>query len=115
MTGPRIPQRLVPWFEARRRLKLSHTSVQMARELGMNPAKLDRLRPAHGEAWKAPLDTFIAHCYQKAFGRSAPLVVRSLEDAIAAEIARKEARRARKEAARLGVDQTQAGLDTTDQ
>jgi hypothetical protein len=28
---------LVPWFEARKRFKLSHAQTQMARELGMNP------------------------------------------------------------------------------
>ena len=36
----RIPTKLKPWFEARRRFKLSHAHTQMARELGMNPRKL---------------------------------------------------------------------------
>jgi DNA excision repair protein ERCC-3 len=34
------------WIEARKRHHLSHAQVQMARELGMNPAKLDKLNPA---------------------------------------------------------------------
>src|SRR5271169_1615354 len=40
----RIPTKLKPWFEARRRFKLSHAQTQMARELGMNPRKLGRLQ-----------------------------------------------------------------------
>src|SRR6202022_786379 len=39
----RIPTKLKPWFEARRRFKLSHAHTQMARELGMNPRKLGSL------------------------------------------------------------------------
>jgi hypothetical protein len=36
----RIPEHLKPWIEARRRFRLSHMHIQMARELGMNPKKL---------------------------------------------------------------------------
>jgi hypothetical protein len=35
-----IPASLQPWIDARRRFRLSHDLVQMARELGMNPKKL---------------------------------------------------------------------------
>src|SRR5260370_28709075 len=39
----RIPANLHPWIHARRRFHLSHEHVQMPRELGMNPKKLEKL------------------------------------------------------------------------
>jgi hypothetical protein len=58
----RIPPKLEPWFEARKRFRLSHAEVQMARELGMNPKKLGKLNNHRQEPWKAPLNEFIAIC-----------------------------------------------------
>jgi hypothetical protein len=43
----RIPASLQPWIDARRRFRLSHEHVQMARELGMNPKKLGKLDNHH--------------------------------------------------------------------
>jgi hypothetical protein len=34
---------LQPWIDARRKFRLSHAHVQMARELGLNPKKLGKL------------------------------------------------------------------------
>lgn len=34
-----IPKKLRPWIEARKRYRLSHAQIQMARELGLNPKK----------------------------------------------------------------------------
>ena len=62
----RIPTKLKPWFEARRRFKLSHAHTQMARELGMNPRKLGSLADGGQEPWKLPLPEFIVECYVKA-------------------------------------------------
>src|ERR1700739_1574620 len=73
----RIPTKLKPWFEARRRFKLSHAHTQMARELGMNPRKLGSLAGGGQEPWKLPLSEFIVECYRKSFGRSEPEHVRS--------------------------------------
>ncbi|MGH9761679.1 MAG: hypothetical protein ACREDR_34730, partial [Blastocatellia bacterium] len=40
---PKKPnQKMQEWIDVRKRLKLSHAQVQMARELGMNPRKLPR-------------------------------------------------------------------------
>jgi len=39
-TGKALPPKHQAWVEARRRHRLSHAHVQMARELGMNPKKL---------------------------------------------------------------------------
>lgn len=38
-----IPPNLLPWIEVRKRFRLSHTQIQMARELGMNPKKFGGL------------------------------------------------------------------------
>ncbi len=92
----RIPAKLQPWFDARRRFKLSHVHIQMARELGMNPKKLGSLANEKQEPWKAPLPDFIGHCYEKRFSRSSPDNVRSLEQSIEAEELRREQKRKRK-------------------
>ena len=91
-----IPPRLQPWFEARKRFKLSHAHVQMARELGMNPKKLGSLANAHQEPWKIPLPNFIAQCYRKSFGRSEPEHVCTLEELLKADDSRRTRKRERK-------------------
>ena len=59
------------WAEAARRHRLSPSQVQMARELGMNPKKLDKLDNHRQEPWKAPLPQFIEDLYFKRFGVAA--------------------------------------------
>src|SRR5580700_10428334 len=92
----RIPTKLQPWFEARRRFKLSHAQTQMARELGMNPRKLGSLADQGQEPWKLPLPEFIVECYRKSFGRSEPEHVRSLEEVVQAEERRRKEKQTRK-------------------
>src|ERR1700732_393967 len=92
----RIPTKLKPWFEARRRFKLGHAHTQMARELGMNPRKLGSLADGGQEPWKLPLPEFIVECYRKSFGRSEPEHVRSLEEVVQAEEKRRKEKQARK-------------------
>ena len=92
----RIPTKLKPWFEARKRFKLSHAHTQMARELGMNPRKLGSLAYGGQEPWKSPLPEFIVECYRKSFGRSEPEHVRSLEEMVQAEERRRKEKQARK-------------------
>ena len=94
-----VPSKLQPWIEARRKHHLSHAHVQMARELGMNPKKLGGLDNHRQEPWKQPLPDFIASLYAKRFGRNAPEVVRSIEDTVAMQQAKKQARKAAKAAA----------------
>ena len=74
-----IPQKLCPWIEARKKYRLSHAQVQMARELGMNPRKFASLANHHQEPWKLPLPQFIEHCYEKRFGKKSPDDIRSIE------------------------------------
>jgi len=87
-----LPPDLQRWVEARKRFRLSHAQVQMARELGMNPKKLGGLANADQEPWKLPLPQFIEKLYTRRFGKARPDRVVSLEDR-AQEIAAKKARR----------------------
>lgn len=59
MVKPRVAPDLQAWIEARRRYRLSHAHVKMARELGMNPKKLCGLANHRQEPWKRPLPEFI--------------------------------------------------------
>lgn len=43
MNGVANKQKMLEWIDARRGNHLSHAQVQMARELGMSPTKLDKL------------------------------------------------------------------------
>ena len=91
-----IPPTLQPWFDARRKFNLSHATVQMARELGLNPRKFGSLADTRASPWKAPLADFIAHCYYKAHKRHTPEVARSLEQVISDNEDKKARRRERK-------------------
>lgn len=88
--------KLQPWIDARRRFKLSHAHIQMARELGMNPKKFGDLANEKQEPWKVPLQEFIVKCYFKRFNRSEPTEVRSIEELIEADATRRKIKQARK-------------------
>jgi hypothetical protein len=90
---PRIPANLQPWIDARRKFRLSHEHVQMARELGMNPKKLGKLDNHDQEPWKLPLAEFIRKLYSKRFGKERPDAVRSIEETAAAKQAKQQAKK----------------------
>lgn len=71
-----------PWVDARKRFRLSHAHVQMARELGLNPKKFGSLANHRQEPSKAPLPDFIEHLYFKRFGKTRPENVRSIEQMV---------------------------------
>jgi len=89
----RVPERLKIWIEARRRFRLSHMHIQMARELGMNPKKFGSLANHHQEPWKAPLPIFIETIYFKRFGRERPDKIMTIHEIAAAQLAKKQAKR----------------------
>jgi hypothetical protein len=94
-TKKRKPNRTMQaWIEARQRHHLSHAQVQMARELGMNPAKLGKLDNHDQEPWKMPLREYLEHLYLERFGRPGPDGVRSIEDRVRLLERKQEARRA---------------------
>src|SRR5262245_19071401 len=85
-----VPARLQPWIDARRKFRLSHAHVQMARELGLNPKKLGKLSNHRQEPWKLPLPDFIVKLYRKRCGNDGPDTVRSIEEMAAAKRAKKQ-------------------------
>jgi len=90
-------QKMQAWIDARKRHHLSHAQVQMARELGMNPAKLGKLDNHKQEPWKQPLPQFIEELYFDRFGKTAPDTVVSIEERVRIEQKKKQARRAAKQ------------------
>jgi hypothetical protein len=102
MTKLRIPSDLQAWIDARKRHRLSHAVVQMARELGMNPKKLGSLDNHRQEPWKAPLPEFIATLYQRRFGKASPDPLLTMEDIAVRQREKKEAKRAAKAARATG-------------
>lgn len=92
-----ISNALRPWIEARRRFRLSHAHIQMARALGMNPKKFGKLANQREESWKAPLPVFIEDLYFRRFGKLKPDDVRPIEVIAAAQRAKKLAKRKAKD------------------
>ena len=86
-------QKMQAWIDARKRHHLSHARVQMARELGMNPKELGKKDNHDQEPWKMPLGEYIEYLYFKRFGREGPEVVRSIEEKIRHDEAKKTRRR----------------------
>jgi len=93
----RIADGLRAWIDARKRHRLSHAEVQMARELGMNPKRLGGLDNHRQERWKLPLPVFIEELYRKRFGRTRPEFVLSIEE----HARQQEKKRAEKREAKL--------------
>jgi hypothetical protein len=88
-----IPQKLKPWIEARKKYRLSHAHIQMARELGLNPKKFGSLANHKQEPWKLPLPDFIEELYFKHFNKECPDTVRSIEKMVKEKAARKAERK----------------------
>ncbi len=96
------------WIEARRRHRLSHAHVQMARELGFNPKKLGSLDNHRQQPWKLPLRQYIEHLYLKRFGRERPEAVTSIEER-SRQVQRKKAERKAARATRVPVSPVATG------
>jgi hypothetical protein len=84
------------WVDARKRHKLSHAHIQMARELGMNPKNFGNLDNHKQEPWKAPLPIFIEDLYYKRFGKDRPEKVRSIEQVVKDKKKKQPGRKQRK-------------------
>ena len=109
MKKRKLDPKLQAWIDARKRHRLSHAHVQMARELGMNPKTLGKIDNHKQQPWKAPLPEFISFLYEKRFGRRRPENVLSIE-ALARKRARQEDARRRAKAERRLARRNAAGL-----
>jgi FMN-dependent NADH-azoreductase len=113
MTNLRIPADLQAWIDARKRYRLSHAVVQMARELGMNPKKLGGLANTKQEPWKAPLPEFIADLYRRRFGKTATEPVMTIEEIARRKQEKKQLKRTAKAARKNQPDTDAVGSVTT--
>jgi hypothetical protein len=93
----RIPEKYQIWIDVRKKYRLSHAQIQMARELGLNPKKFGKLANYKQQPWKAPLPDFIEGIYFKRFGKRKPDQIRSVEQVFKAQEKKKAERRARKQ------------------
>ncbi len=88
-----IPNKLLPWIEARKKYHLSHAQIQMARELGLNPKKIGGIAGKR-EQWHIPLPNYIEELYEKHFKKKIPDEIRSIEVREAEKRKRKALRKA---------------------
>lgn len=107
MAKTRLNPKMQVWLDARKRHSLTHAQIQMARELGLNPAKFGKIDNHRQEAWKAPRAEFIVELYQKRFGKPQPDVVVSIEEKARLDAAKKASRRE----AKLARQEEVASLD----
>ena len=95
-TQKKLSPKYQDWIDARKRFRLSHAHVQMARELGMNPKKLGGKANHKQEPWKAPLPQFIEDLYFKRFGKARPDNVCSIEKMVQNKKQKQAERKAQK-------------------
>ena len=95
-----LSNKLRPWVEARKRYRLSHAQIQMARELGLNPRKFGGMANRKQERWKLPLPDYIEHLYEKRFKKRLPDDIKPLE----VRDAEKRKRKAQNKASKLQND-----------
>jgi len=93
----KVPDKYQVWINARKKYRLSHAQIQMARELGMNPKKIGKKANHKQEPWKAPLSVFIENLYFKRFGKRRPDKVYSIEQLVKKQAKAKAERRKRKQ------------------
>ena len=93
----KIPDKYQVWINARKKYKLSHAHIQMARELGMNPKKLGKKANHKQQPWKAPLPVFIEDLYFKRFGKRQPETVKSIVQLVKKQAKAKEEHRKHKQ------------------
>ena len=99
----KFPEKYQAWIDVRKRYHLSHSHIQMARELGMNPKKFDKIANHKQEPWKAPLPVFIEDIYFKRFGKRRPENVKSVEQIAKKKEKKKAERRKLKQLKKQGV------------
>ena len=52
------------WKEAQKKCRLNQETIQMAKEMGLNPKSLIANIPAPSEKWKAPVGVWIEDMYE---------------------------------------------------
>jgi hypothetical protein len=76
----KLSTKFLIWIDARKKYHLSHSQIQMARELGLNPKGFGKIANHKQEPWKVPLGEYIENIYLKRFKKRSPDTVRSLAE-----------------------------------
>ena len=98
---------------AQKRHHLSDVQVQMARELGFKPDSLRKIDNHKQKPWKTPLPQHIENLYEKRFKREKPEIVKSLEQQLQDDTAKREAKKKVKDARRkAALDSDKQSTDT---
>ncbi|MEA3424576.1 MAG: hypothetical protein U9Q80_12370 [Bacillota bacterium] len=58
------------WAEAKKRCRLNAATIQMAKEMGLNPKSLIKNIPNKNQQWKAPVHVWIQEMYEDRFGEA---------------------------------------------
>lgn len=95
------------WMVTQKRHHLSDVQVQMARELGFKPDSLRKIDNHKQEPWKTPLPQYIENLYEKQFKREKPEIVKSLQQQLQDDAARREAKKKTKNARRKAAQESQ--------
>ena len=53
------------WAEAKKKCRLNEETIQMAKEMGLNPRSLIKNIPSKTQQWKSPVHVWIREMYQK--------------------------------------------------
>ncbi len=96
MAKKKVPDKYRIWIDVRKKFHLSHTQIQMAREIGLNPKKIGKLANHKQEMWKIPLPNYIEKLYLKHFGKPRPENVKSIEQMLRDKNRKKEERKIKK-------------------
>jgi len=92
----RIANKFLPWIDARKKYRLTHTQVHMARELGLNPRRMGGYAGNANEPGKLSLGEFIESLYFKRFRKVLPDSVQTIEQLAAAHEEKRSERKAAK-------------------
>lgn len=95
----KLPEKLQVWVDVRKKHHLSHKHIQMAREMGLDPTKFDRLANPKLDDWKEPLPKYIETLYNKRFSKVQPDEVLSIEKFYQAQQEKKQQKKQDKVAA----------------
>jgi len=60
----------VEWEEAKKKCKLNAETLQMAREMGLNPRSLIKNIPNESQQWKAPVSVWIQNMYEERMAKA---------------------------------------------
>ena len=53
------------WAEAKKKCRLNEETIQMAKEMGLNPRSLIKNIPSKTQKWKSPVHVWIREMHQK--------------------------------------------------